>query len=74
MSREAFEAVIGKAIVEAEFRCFLLADPERALADFELTEKEQTALKQIDAETLDSLSAALAAHLKEKPCREEGLP
>ena len=59
MSSEAFEAVIGKAIVKVEFRCLLLADPDQALGGFELTEEEQSILKKIDSETLESLGCTL---------------
>ena len=61
MSREAFEAVIGKVIVESEFREMLLADPDRALAGFELTGEEISVIKKIDAETLDSVSGSMDA-------------
>lgn len=61
MSREAFEAVIGKAMVEAEFRDLLLADPDQALAGFELTGEEEAILKKIDGETLESLGCTLNA-------------
>lgn len=63
MSKEAFEAVIGKAIVETEFRYLLLADPEQALAGFALTEEEKNTLKKIDDETLEALSNSVHAHI-----------
>lgn len=66
MSKEAFETVIGKAIVETEFRCLLLADPDQALAGFALTKEEETGLKKIDWETLEALSKALDAHILTK--------
>ena len=40
MSRRALEAVIGRAILDEEFRLALFADPEAALVDYELTEDE----------------------------------
>ena len=63
MSKEAFETVIGKAMLETEFRCLLLADPDQALASFGLTEEETSILKKIDNETLEVLSGALDARL-----------
>jgi hypothetical protein len=59
MSMGAFQAVIGKAAVEAEFRDLLLADPDQALAGFDLTEEEVSILKKIDSETLELLSGTL---------------
>lgn len=54
MSQQALQAVIGRAILDVEFRFALFADPEAALADYELTASELTALKSVDAEILDA--------------------
>jgi len=54
MSREALEAVIGRAVIDEEFRLALFADPDAALAGYELTEDELAALKMMDAESLDA--------------------
>ena len=59
MSQKGFEAVIGKAIVDAEFRKALLADADQALVEFDLTETEKASLKGIDAETMDSMANSL---------------
>jgi hypothetical protein len=59
MSKEAVESVIGKAVLDAAFRKLLLADPEKALAGFDLTDTEKAGLKSIDSETLDSLGSTL---------------
>ena len=53
MSRQVLEAVIGRAILNYEFRCALFADPEAALFAYELTTDEIAALKSVDAESLD---------------------
>ena len=57
MSREALEAVIGRAVIDAQFRLALFADPESTLASFELTDTEVAALKMMDAESLDALAS-----------------
>jgi hypothetical protein len=57
MSREALEAVIGRAIMDAEFRLALFADPDAALAPYELSEGEVAALKMLDAESLDAFAS-----------------
>jgi hypothetical protein len=67
MSIDAFEAVIGKAAVEAAFRDLLLADPDQALAGFELTEDEVFILKKIDSETLELLSETLDMFFRKIP-------
>lgn len=64
MAKEALELVIGKALLEASFRAALLADPDQALAGFELTKAEKAALKHLDGETLDALAASLEEQKK----------
>ncbi len=63
MSKQTVEAVIGKAIMDAEFRKALIADPEKALAGYDLTEQEKAALKALDSETLDSMGSSLDARI-----------
>ena len=59
MSQEAVQAVIGKAVLDSEFREALFADPDEALEGYELTEEEVAALKSIDAETIESFAGSL---------------
>ena len=59
MSKKAVEAVIGKAVLDCEFRESLFADPGEALAGYELTAEEIAALKAIDAEAIESFAGAL---------------
>ncbi len=63
MSQKAIEAVIGKAILNDEFRQLLFADPEQALAGFRLTQAEKTKLRRVDSETLEVLSNLLKERL-----------
>ena len=56
MSREALEAVIGRAVIDEEFRLALFADPDATLAGYELTECELAALRTLDAENLDAFA------------------
>jgi hypothetical protein len=53
------QAVIGKAVLDSEFREALFADPDKALEGYELTEEEVAALKAIDAETMESFAGSL---------------
>jgi hypothetical protein len=59
MSKEALQAVIGKAVMDSEFREALFADPDQAVEGYELTEEEVAALKAIDAETVESFAGSL---------------
>ncbi len=59
MSKEAVEGIIGKAIVDSEFREALFANPDEVLGGYELTEQETVALKAIDAETMESFAGTL---------------
>ncbi len=61
MSRDSIEQIIGKALLDLDFRDMLLACPDQALSTFNLSENEKVYLKRIDAETLDELAAMLAA-------------
>jgi hypothetical protein len=66
MSREALETVIGRAVIDAEFRLALFADPDAALADFELTAGEATAIKMLDAESLDAFAKSVGSRVIKK--------
>ena len=59
MSTEAVQAVIGRAVMDGQFRNNLFADPDAALANYDLTEQEMAVLKAIDAETMESFAGAL---------------
>jgi hypothetical protein len=58
VSWQAPEAVIGRADLDDESRMVLFADPA-ALVDYELADKEVTAIKSIDAERLDACASIL---------------
>jgi hypothetical protein len=63
MSKEALQALIGRAVLDSEYRKALLANPAEALAGYELTDEERAALNALDAETLDSLAGTLDERL-----------
>ena len=60
MYRGVLEAIIGRAAVDQKFLKMMLEDPERALEDYELTEKQITALKAIPPEALVRFSDELS--------------
>ena len=67
VSRQAMEAIIGRAILDQEFRLALFADPELALVEYDLTEAEIAALKRLDAETLDACASRIGRHVFAQP-------
>ena len=66
MSRVALEAVIGRAVIDEEFRLALFAGPDATLAGYELTEGEMATLKMMDAESLDACAAGLGRYLSRR--------
>jgi len=59
MSKEAVESVIGKALLETDFRHALMADPDQALAGFNLTKAEKASLMSMDSETWEYIATIL---------------
>ena len=70
MSKEAVESVLGKVLLEAEFRAILLADPDQSLSGFDLTRAEKAGLKRLDCETLDALAKSLDEQKKKLHLRD----
>jgi hypothetical protein len=66
MSKEFVHSVIGKAILETDFRQALFANPDQALAGFNLTPDEITQIKRIDSEALELMAKALYPSLKDR--------
>ena len=61
MAREAVEQILGRAIMDQAFRQALFSSPDKALAEYDLTEEELAGLRALDAESLDSAAGALDA-------------
>ena len=57
MAREELERLIGRAVLDPQFREVLFDDPERAIQEggFDLTEDEIAHLKAIDAQKARTL-------------------
>jgi hypothetical protein len=60
LSQKSIEWITGKIVLDAGFREALLADPDQALANFDLTESEKASIKCLDSETMDLLANTLA--------------
>lgn len=59
MSHEAVQAVLERTLSDEAFRSQLFAEPEAALATYDLTDDEQTALRTLTVEAETSGSAEL---------------
>lgn len=66
MSKKTIESVLGKAILDNEFRNALFAFPDDALADFDLSVAEKNMLKRVDSETLELLANIIKPHFARK--------
>lgn len=62
MSKQIFECIIGKIVLDASFGEALISDPDLVLSNFDLSESEKAWLKRIDYETMEAL-ASLALHI-----------
>jgi len=60
LSQKSVETITGKIMLDPFFRDALLADPDQALADLDLTESEKDSIKCLDSETMDILAPTLA--------------
>ena len=59
MSLEDVKQVIGRAVLDAEFREMLFTDPDSALQEYELDEEELAGLKKLEREKFDTLADSL---------------
>jgi hypothetical protein len=59
MSYEAVQAVLERTVIDVAFRARLLAEPDTALAEYELTDAENGALRQLSVDASQSESQAL---------------
>ena len=63
MARQELERLIGRAVLDAQFRQELFADPEKATreAGFDLSEEEMAGLKKIDLKQAQDVIEGMAA-------------
>jgi hypothetical protein len=63
MSRQALESILGRCVMDDDYRVLLFASPDHALAGYELTREERAALLAVDAETLEAFAERVGVHL-----------
>lgn len=54
MSEEAVSFIIGRAVTDVAYRELLFSNPEEAIAEFDLTEEEQTHFKKLNREKFEA--------------------
>ena len=59
MSYESVQAVLERTVTDPQFRTQLFTHPEDALAEYELTSDESTALRELCVDAGQTESAAL---------------
>ena len=59
MSSEAVQAVLERTLTDPAFRARLFAQPETALAEYEMTSDERGALRELCVDASQAESAAL---------------
>jgi hypothetical protein len=66
MVQDAVSQIIGRAVTDPEFRDLLFSNPEQALQDYELSDDEVEALKNLKQEDLEDFSAKLGSRLTKR--------
>jgi hypothetical protein len=63
MAQKDLERLIGRAVLDTEFRARLLADPEKVIREegFDLTEEELEKVKEVDGEKAKATLEEMAA-------------
>ena len=59
MSLETVKEIIGKAVIDIEFRTLLDSDPDKALQGYELTGEERASLEGLKADKFDAVASEL---------------
>lgn len=66
MVQDAVSQIIGRAVTDPEFRDLLFSNPEQALQDYELSDDEVEALKNLKQEDLEDFSAKLDSRITKR--------
>lgn len=76
MSKQALEAILGRCVMDDVYRSLFFADPDQALAGYQLSREERATLLAVDAETLDAFAERVGVHLSrgERQGRATGTP
>ena len=69
MSQDAVSQIIGRAVIDSEFRETLFSNPEQALEDYNLTDDEKESLKNLKREDLEDFSTKLDSRITKRAWR-----
>ena len=69
MAHDAVSQVIGRAVIDAEFRTLLFSNPTQALQGYDLSSDEVEALKNLKLEDLEDFSTKLDARITKRAWR-----
>jgi hypothetical protein len=69
MSQDAVSQIIGRAVIDPEFRETLFSNPEQALQGYDLTEDDKEALKNLKQEDLEEFSTKLDSRITKRAWR-----
>lgn len=69
MSQDPVSQIIGRAVVDAEFRELLFSNPSQALQGYSLTDDEVDALKNLKQEDLEDFATKLDSRITKRAWR-----
>jgi hypothetical protein len=69
MSQDAVSQIIGRAVIDTEFRNLLFSNPDQALQGQDLTDDEIEALKNLRQEDLEDFSTKLDSRITKRAWR-----
>jgi hypothetical protein len=69
MSHDAVSQIIGRAVIDSEFRNLLFSNPDQALQGQDLTDDEIEALKNLRQEDLEDFSTKLDSRITKRAWR-----
>jgi hypothetical protein len=69
MSQDAVSQIIGRAVIDTEFRNLLFSNPDQALEGHDLTDDEIDALKNLRQEDLEDFSTKLDSRITKRAWR-----
>jgi hypothetical protein len=67
MSLGVVQKILGRMVAEREFRILVFTDPDKALAGYDLTEREIKTLKGLSREKFDAAAANLDERVSMSP-------
>ncbi len=69
MSQDAVSQIIGRAVIDTEFRNLLFSNPDQALQGYDLSGDEVEALKNLKLEDLEDFSTKLDSRITKRAWR-----